>query len=66
MEYKVVIQSTTGFLGTDFPKAAEALAAKVNENAKEGWEPLGGICCGETKERDLPYLMQAMVRSTTT
>ena len=66
MEYKVIIQSTTGFLGTNFPKAADALSAKVNELANEGWEPLGGICCADSKERDLPYLMQAMVRRTTT
>ena len=64
LDYKVLIQDTTGFLGSDFPRAAEELADKVSSHVKDGWRPLGGICCAESHSRSLPYLMQAMIRDS--
>ena len=62
MEYKVVTVSAVQFVGTDFEKAAEGLASRVNEFLTDGWEPQGGISVGETQRTNQPYLFQAIVR----
>ena len=62
MEYQVVIVSAIKGFGTNFDKAAEELAEKVNEQAQWGWRPQGGLAVGETQSMKEPYLMQAMVK----
>ena len=62
MEYMVIVQSANFVWGTNFENAAEALSEKVNAAIADGWEPLGGLCSGETQSTKEPHLMQAMLR----
>jgi hypothetical protein len=62
MEYKILIQKAGSALKTDFERAAEELARKVNQAIRDGWEPKGGLAVGETAAAEVPHLMQAMVK----
>ena len=62
MEYKILIQKAGSALKTDFERAAEELARKVNQAIRDGWEPKGGLAVGETAATEVPHLMQAMVK----
>jgi len=62
MRYKILIQKAGSALKTDFERAAEGLARKVNEAIRDGWEPKGGLAVGETAGVEVSYLMQAMVK----
>jgi len=62
MEYKVILVSAIKTFGTDFDKAAQELAEKVNEQIQWGWLPQGGLAVGETQSTKEPYIMQAMVK----
>jgi hypothetical protein len=62
MRYKILIQRAGSALKTDFERAAEELAHKVNDAIYDGWEPQGGLAVGETAATEVPYLMQAMVK----
>jgi hypothetical protein len=63
MEYKVIVVSAVKSIGTDFDKACQELAAKVNEEAQWGWVPQGGLAVGETQSLKQPYIMQAVVKN---
>lgn len=63
MEYKVVVVSAVKGFGTNFEKAAEELAQRVNEQIEWGWVPHGGVAVGETQSMKEPHLLQAMVKS---
>jgi hypothetical protein len=62
MEYKILMEKAGSAWKTDFARAAEALSLKVNEAIRDGWEPQGGVCVGETTATEVPFLMQAMVK----
>ena len=62
MEYKVILVSAIKTFGTDFDKAAQELAEKVNDQIQWGWLPQGGLAVGETQSTKEPYIMQAMVK----
>ncbi len=62
MEYKVVAVPATGWSGTNFEKAAEDLAVKVNALLAENWQVQGGVAVGETQTTKEPFLFQALVR----
>jgi hypothetical protein len=62
MEYKIVIERAGSAWKTDFGRAAEALAGKVNRAIRDGWEPYGGVAVGKTTAIEVPFLMQAMVK----
>ena len=63
MEYKVVTVSSTAWSGTNFEKAAEDLAAKVNALLAENWQLQGGVAVGETQTTKEPFLFQALWRA---
>ncbi len=63
MEYKVIVVPAVKSIGTNFEKAAQELAKKVNEQLQSGWVPQGGLAVGETQSLKEPYIMQAMVKS---
>ena len=63
MEYQVIVVSAVKSIGTDFNKACQELAGKVNEQAQWGWIPQGGLAVGETQSLKQPYIMQAMVKN---
>lgn len=63
MEYQVIVVSAVKSIGTDFSKACQELAEKVNEQAQWGWIPQGGLAVGETQSLKQPYIMQAMVKN---
>jgi hypothetical protein len=62
VEYKVLIEKAGSAWSTNFEDAAAALARKVNEAIRDGWEPQGGVAVGETTALDIPFLMQAMIK----
>ena len=62
MDYKVLVVSGSGLMGTNYQKATDHLAQLVNEAMREGWKPQGGIAVGDTQMTKEPYLMQAMVK----
>jgi hypothetical protein len=63
MEYKVIVVSAVRSISTDFDKACQELAEKVNEQSRWGWVPQGGLAVGETQSLKQPYIMQAMVKN---
>ena len=63
MEYKVIVVSAVRSISTDFDKACQKLAEKVNEQSQWGWVPQGGLAVGETQSLKQPYIMQAMVKN---
>lgn len=62
MRYKILIQKAGTAVRTDFERAAEELARKVNEAIRDGWKPQGGVAVGKTTAVEIPHLMQAMVK----
>lgn len=62
MKYVILTAKATGFLGTDFEKAAKDLSGQVNLLLAEGWEPQGGVAVGTTQSTHEPHLLQAMVK----
>jgi hypothetical protein len=62
VEYKVVIVPATAWSGTNFEKAAEELAEKVNLLLADRWQVQGGVAVGETQTTKEPFLFQALVR----
>lgn len=62
MEYKILIEKAGSAWKTDFERAAEGLSLKVNGAIRDGWEPQGGVCVGETRVMEVPFLMQAMIK----
>jgi hypothetical protein len=62
MEYKILIEKAGSAWKTNFVRAAEGLSLKVNEAIRDGWEPQGGVCVGETTATEVPFLMQAMIK----
>jgi len=62
MKYQVIVVSAVKSISTDFNRACEELAEKVNEQAQWGWVPQGGLAVGETQSLKQPFIMQAMVK----
>jgi len=62
MKYKVLVQKAGSVVKTDFERAAEKLAEKVNTALRDGWEPPGGIAVGRTTAAEVVYLLQAVVK----
>jgi hypothetical protein len=62
MRYKILVQKAGTAVKTDFERAAEELARKVNEAIRDGWTPQGGVAVGRTAAVEVPHLMQAMVK----
>ena len=63
MEYKVIVISAVKSIGTNYDKACQELAEKVNEQLQWGWTPQGGLAVGETQSLKQPYIMQALVKN---
>ena len=63
MEYKVIVVSAVKSIGTNYDKACQELAEKVNEQLLWGWSPQGGLAVGETQGLKQPYIMQALVKN---
>lgn len=62
MKYKILVQKAGSLIQTDFERAAEDLAEKVNAALQDGWEPQGGIAVGRTTAAEVVYLLQAVVQ----
>ena len=62
MRYKILTQKAGTAVKTDFDRASEELARKVNEAIRDGWTPKGGVAVGRTAAVEVPHLMQAMVK----
>ena len=62
MRYKILVQKAGSVIQTDFERAANELAQKVNEALREGWEVQGGVAEGRTTAAEIVYLMQAIVK----
>ena len=62
MEYKVIVVEAAGLAGTSFEKAASRLSELVNEAARLGWKPQGGVAVGESQMTREPFLLQAIVK----
>lgn len=63
MQYKVIVEDAArGLMGdSGMETSAAILADKVNEEIKDGWEPLGGIAHSENRQEN-PFLLQAMIK----
>ena len=49
MEYKIIVKKAFTAFRSDFERPAEQLAAEVNEHIERGWEPQGGVGCGQSR-----------------
>jgi hypothetical protein len=62
MKYKILMQRAGSMVKTDFERAAQELAEKVNQALREGWQVKGGVAVGHTTTAVVAYLMQALVK----
>ena len=62
MKYQVIVVSAIKSIGTDFKRACEELAERVNEQARWDLAPQGGPAVGETQSPKQPFIMEGMVK----